>query len=144
MSVIRGGRGGSRGYGVNNDLKFPPANSGLRLPHCNFQISHPSPSPPSTSKASKSKPSKSSPKVLESDTHVPLETTQAHLMASAINRSVRMGYDTPLSRRVHDVDDGAEDGRAVVTELTAEAEGDIEERGAVGARDWLRETMDWE
>ncbi|KFY79721.1 hypothetical protein V499_01326 [Pseudogymnoascus sp. VKM F-103] len=112
-------------------LKFPPANSRLRLPMCNFQISHPA-SPPSKPK----KGTKSAPLVSGDE---PIEVAQAELMAAAVNRSVRMGYDTPLSRRGDEEGDG--DERAVVREL--EGEGDVEERGAVGAREWLRETMDW-
>jgi hypothetical protein len=114
-------------------LKFPPANSGLRLPMCNFQISHPASQPP-PSKPKKG--SKSAPLVPADE---PLEVVQAELMAAAVNRSVRMGYDTPLSRRGDEGGDGGD--RAVVSEL--EGEGDVEERGAVGAREWLRETMDW-
>ncbi|KFY48717.1 hypothetical protein V496_10238, partial [Pseudogymnoascus sp. VKM F-4515 (FW-2607)] len=117
-------------------LKFPPAHSGLRLPACNFQISHPL--PPQPQKASRaSKASRSAATGLESAPDAPLEVVQAQLMASAINRSVRMGYDSPARR-------GGEEGeeeRAVVSELAGE--GDVEERGAVGAREWLRETMDW-
>ncbi|ELR03009.1 hypothetical protein GMDG_05864 [Pseudogymnoascus destructans 20631-21] len=116
-------------------LKFPPAHSGLRLPMCNFQISHPLPSPP-PSKSSKSASSKSA-AVPHPDE--PLEVVQAELMAAAVNRSVRMGYDTPLSRRGDE--GGGGDKRAVVREL--EGEGEVEERGAVGAREWLRDTMDW-
>ncbi|OBT52649.1 hypothetical protein VE04_07606 [Pseudogymnoascus sp. 24MN13] len=114
-------------------LKFPPANSGLRLPMCNFQISHP-PSQPPPSKSKKG--SKSTPLVAADE---PLEVAQAKLMAAAVNRSVRMGYDTPLSR--HGNKEGEGDERAVVKEL--EGGVDVEERGAVGAREWLRETMDW-
>lgn len=118
-------------------LKFPPAHSGLRLPACNFQISHP-PLPPQPAKASKaSNASRSAATGLESAADAPLEVVQAQLMASAINRSVRMGYDSPARR-------GGEEGeeeRAVVSELRGE--GDVEERGAVGAREWLRERMDW-
>ncbi|KFZ03644.1 hypothetical protein V501_09335 [Pseudogymnoascus sp. VKM F-4519 (FW-2642)] len=113
-------------------LKFPPANSGLRLPMCNFQISHPASPPPSKPK----KGTKSAPLVSGNE---PIEVAQAELMAAAVNRSVRMGYDTPLSRRGDEEGDG--DERAVVRELVGE--GDVEEQGAVGAREWLRETMDW-
>ncbi|OBT72578.1 hypothetical protein VF21_08145 [Pseudogymnoascus sp. 05NY08] len=114
-------------------LKFPPANSGLRLPMCNFQISHPATQPPPSKPKKGSKPA---PLVAADE---PLEVAQAELMAAAVNRSVRMGYDTPLSRRGDEGGDG--DEMAVVREL--EGEGDVEERGAVGAREWLRETMDW-
>ncbi|OBT66954.1 hypothetical protein VE03_04270 [Pseudogymnoascus sp. 23342-1-I1] len=114
-------------------LKFPPAHWGLRLPACNFQVSHPLPPPPSKASKSKSAP----PPPAHAD--APLEATQAQLMASAINRSVRMGYDTPLSRRGNEEE--GEDERAVVSELGGE--GNTEERGAVGAREWLRDTMDW-
>lgn len=114
-------------------LKFPPANSGLRLPMCNFQISHPAtPLPPS-------KPKKGSKSAPPPHADEPLEVVQAELMAAAVNRSVRMGYDTPLSRRGDEEGDG--DERAVVSELEGEA--NVEEKGAVGAREWLRETMDW-
>ncbi|OBT86932.1 hypothetical protein VE02_04373 [Pseudogymnoascus sp. 03VT05] len=115
-------------------LKFTPANSGLRLPICNFQISHPAKPPPPPSKPKKG--SKSVPHVPVDE---PLEVAQAQLMASGINRSVRMGYDTPLSRWGDEEGDG--DERAIVSEL--EGGGDVEERGAVGAREWLKEAMDW-
>lgn len=111
-------------------LKFPPAHSGLRLPLCNFQLSHPITSPPPSK--SKSKPTTPPPPA------EPLEVSQAHLMASAVNRAVRMGYDTTLSRRS---DEGEEEERAVITSLPGS--GEVEERGAVGARKWLRETMGW-
>ncbi|KFY47388.1 hypothetical protein V495_01977, partial [Pseudogymnoascus sp. VKM F-4514 (FW-929)] len=122
-------------------LKFPPANSGLRLPMCNFQISHPLPpsSPKSTKSKSKSK-SATPPTATteEAEAPAPLETTQAQLMASSINRSVRMGYDWEYGRRDND---GEGEERAVVSVL--DGEGEIEEKGAVGAGEWLREGMDW-
>lgn len=122
--------------------KFPPKNEELKIPRCNFQVSHPIPSPLPPSKPSKpgrpSKASKSAPPAQEGPDE-PQEVSQAQLMASAINRSVKLGYDNPLSRRGDD--DAGEVERAVVSEL--EGAGEVEERGAVGAREWLREVMDW-
>ncbi|KFY87820.1 hypothetical protein V500_06738, partial [Pseudogymnoascus sp. VKM F-4518 (FW-2643)] len=135
-------------------LKFPPAHSGLRLPRCNFQVSHPRPSPPpppsppnNPSKPNKpGRPSKSSAKstappstLVQVGLDEPQEVAQAQLMAAAINRSVKLGYDNPLSRRGDD--DAGEEERAIVSVLSGS--GEVEERGAVGAREWLRETMDW-